>query len=168
LRFAMNRNSVFTIRNDSIAHYLADISKHQAWWLYSFVAKHGRLFGPPCPLPKGARRGSPKRCFWNAYLLSTTHPELLYVEGFARVDVGQQDFITHHAWTVDSEGKVYDPTWTGTEYFGIPFRPAYVRKMMKKHLPLCCSLLDNSADNYPLKRSKGTRAWLQPMTVSVS
>ena len=151
----------FTARSDSIEHYLADLP---GWWVYAFVSKYGRLFGNCRPLPKGCERGEPRRCFWNAYLLSSRHPELFYIEGFARKAIGKQDFITHHAWTADQNGRVYDPTWKGTEYFGVPFKPAYVRKAMQLIMPECFSLIDNTVDNYPLKRSKASRTWLQPMS----
>jgi len=154
----------FTVRNDSIKNYLADMAKQKVWWIFDFVAKHGRLFGNCRPLPKGCVQGQPKACFWNAYVLSSLRTELFYVEGFARREIGDADFITHHAWTVNEKGHVYDPTWKGTEYFGVPFKPEYVQKTMKRMMPECLSLLDNSVDKYPLKRSKSPRPWLQPMT----
>ena len=103
-------------------------------------------------------------CFWNAYVLTFTRPRLIYVEGFARIPVGRKaDRIVHHAWASDEKGCVYDPTQDGTEYFGIPFRFGYVKRTMKRILPRCFSLLDNSVEGYPLLESKSTRAWLLPM-----
>jgi hypothetical protein len=154
----------FTVRNDSIEHYLADMSKQKLWWAYNFVAKHGRRFGKCRPLPDGCVQGQPKACFWNAYLLSSLRTELIYVEGFARRAIGTADFITHHAWTVDEKGHVYDPTWKGIEYFGVPFKPEYSQRTMKRMIPKCFSLLDNSVEKFPLRRSKSLKMWLQPMT----
>ena len=157
------RKSTFSVRNDSIEHYLADMSKQKLWWVYDFVAKHGWLFGDYRPPPKGSAPSVPKGCFFNAYLLSSLRPKLIYVEGFARRAIGDADFITHHAWTVDQRGHVYDPTWKGIEYFGIPFRPEYAQRTMKRIMPTCLSLLDNSVEKFPLKRSKSSRTWLQPI-----
>lgn len=51
-------------------------------------------------------------------------PDLVYVEGYAAGIIP-----VLHAWCVDSDGKVVDPTWDdgiGTEYFGVPFNRAFV------------------------------------------
>lgn len=159
---AERTKSSFTARNDTIEHYLVDMARHcgEECWVYGFVAKHGRLFGPTRPLPKGCRRGLPQRCFWNAYQLTCQRPELAYVEGFARFLVGRSsDYIAHHAWTVDASGLVCDPTRMGTEYFGVAFNSAYVKKAMLRILP-STSLLDNEEIANALRKARSSEAWL--------
>jgi hypothetical protein len=69
-------------------------------------------------LPPTVERGTVGQCFANAGLLAVDNPELTYVEGLA--DCG---FLpTAHAWCVDREGRVIDPTWRDcatAAYFGI-------------------------------------------------
>lgn len=72
---------------------------------------------------------------------------------------GEAKHIVHHAWAVDGDGGVYDPTLKGTEFFGIPFKPEYVKKTMRRILPDGFSILDNDLDL--LRTSKSSRAWLK-------
>lgn len=95
---------------------------------------HGREF-TPAPLPAHVERGLPKFCFWNAQRLAgRSRGKLRYVEGFGlRPMLG---FPFHHAWCVDADGRVVDPTWDNPEvceYFGVPFDMATVRKRRTKY-----------------------------------
>jgi hypothetical protein len=48
-------------------------------------------------------------CFLNAFNIAQINPETYtYAEGWAMMD---GSIPTHHAWVVDAEGHVYDPTW---------------------------------------------------------
>ena len=79
-------------------------------------------------------RGEPKQCYMNATHLAIDMPHLTYVEG----NILMMGIPIEHAWCVDEEGVVVDPTIApalkdGTfdrisDYFGIPFRTDYVRK----------------------------------------
>jgi hypothetical protein len=73
-------------------------------------------------LPARYKRGWPKMCFANAAKLARrSRGKLTYVEGYAiHSDLGLH---MHHAWTIDSEGRVVDPTWADPEtgvYVGVP------------------------------------------------
>src|SRR4030042_1175197 len=64
--------------------------------------------------------GDFKMCFRNAFQLMLSREDLFYVEGYAICKSVCLPLL--HAWCVDSEGKVYDPTWEdGVEYYGVVF-----------------------------------------------
>jgi hypothetical protein len=73
---------------------------------------------------------TPNACFENSASLSRT-PGMTYVEGSALVAVPRLLAI-HHAWCVDAEGLVHEPTWrtVGLAYFGVPFATDYVARRM--------------------------------------
>jgi hypothetical protein len=80
------------------------------------------------------RRAEPKACFQNATLLMLEQPDLTYVEG----KVSVYGLPIDHAWCVDQNGLVIDPTLVGDSdlsrlggYFGIPFERDYVLKACK-------------------------------------
>lgn len=64
-------------------------------------------------------------CYSNALALALSYPErFTYCEGFATV----MDIAINHAWCLDEDGFVIDPTWQddtpmsdSAEYFGIAF-----------------------------------------------
>jgi hypothetical protein len=86
-----------------------------------FVLEHG----VECiaqPLPKGIKRGVPKLCFANARSLVKRRKRLTYCEGFM-LTPRVRFFPFHHAWAIDEERRVIDPTIEGPEdcgYIGIP------------------------------------------------
>jgi hypothetical protein len=53
------------------------------------------------------------------------------------------------AWCINSENFVVDPTWDeGTEYFGVPFRHAYLSRVLKARRDY--GLIDNPEMDFPL------------------
>lgn len=98
-----------------------------------FVLRHGKLFkhGPSeSAVEYEFHATTEKQCFRNALTAALNHPELTYVEGWAFTGV----LPVHHAWLVDSEGRVHDPTWDGRDlsgervYLGVPFETDYLAK----------------------------------------
>lgn len=107
-------------------------SQHPEGWLYpsveAFLLAHGRLWTPPVG-PYVGRPGKKNECFNNALNRLVGDDDMTYCEGYARGVIP-----VLHAWLVDSDGQVIDPTWTGTcgrpspgvEYYGVAFERTYV------------------------------------------
>ena len=88
-------------------------------WEYTciedFILKNGRKMKIE-PLPEGIKRGEPRQCFKNAFLLALENG-FTYCEGYANSVV---PLPLMHAWCVDKNGIVIDPTWEdGKDYFGV-------------------------------------------------
>jgi len=100
--------------------------------LEEFVLKYGKLYKTQ-RLPSTFRRGQFKLCFSNSMTMAERNADkLIYVEGFAYAPVITPPHPVLHAWCVDQTGTVYDRTWGfdgSREYFGIPFKLSFVRKM---------------------------------------
>ena len=111
-----------------------DLQMRLAVWDHTpskFLLDHGRdyMIGPDSyALP----RGEIKQCFMNAAHLAIDNPDMTYVEG----KVACYGLGIDHAWCVDADGVVHDPTITGHEdghisdYYGVPFKTAYLRKAL--------------------------------------
>jgi hypothetical protein len=129
-----------------------------------FVLHHGRYWRGQ-PLPENYRAGKMGRCGINATRLARRRADLIFVEGYAVPfnPVGTELLgPLGHAWVVDGEGRVIDPTWPAgaREYFGVPFRHAYVARLCAKSPQ--STLIERWREEFPLLR-KGmglpTRVW---------
>jgi len=86
-----------------------------------------------------------RECYRNAYYLAW-YTGLIYVEGIGINIIG-----TEHAWCIDSDFNVYDPTWDNPEkhsYYGVPFDLDYVEKIM--HETEVYGVLQNWTQRFPL------------------
>lgn len=101
------------------------------------LLEYGRpMAGPrdrPAYLPAGEKRQCYANCVKAILLPCPRHQELFYAEGFATTKPGQ--FIPmQHAWLVDQQGHVVDPTWEDAHehlYFGVVFRTSFVLDMLR-------------------------------------
>lgn len=98
--------------------------------LQKFLLDHGKSYAVGPDTFAGPRM-TPKECYSNATELVLDRPDdLTYVEG----KVLCHGIPIDHAWAVDANGVVMDPTLTDpnriTDYFGVPFRADYVRRAM--------------------------------------
>ena len=113
--------------------------------IHSFVIEHGVYF-QGTPLPDYCEKMEAKECFYNCTILSSS-TGLTYVEGFVvRKDI---NFPIHHAWCIDDDGTVIDPTLDdpeNCEYFGIPLHPDFVLEQVE------ISGMAGILDNYKTKR----------------
>jgi hypothetical protein len=109
---------------DSIKEYLVALSRFSSGkresWRYSSYAELVLDLGQEwnyAPLPSTVERGVKKECFRNALLLAIDNSDLTYVEGWATSIIPLE-----HAWCVDYDGNVVDPTWddeVDRAYFGV-------------------------------------------------
>jgi hypothetical protein len=99
---------------------------------FAFMLAHGRKYEVG-PMSFAGPRGEPKACFSNAGTLALENPDLTYVEGQILVCGVPID----HAWCIDKEGIVVDPTVCDPdhvgEYFGVPFRTDYLLKAVLRN-----------------------------------
>lgn len=86
--------------------------------------------------PAHVAAGQKRQCYANCVKTVLRSPpgceELSYAEGFAAAKAGQ--FLPmQHAWLVDQQGSVVDPTWDDTHehiYFGVVFKTSFVIDML--------------------------------------
>ena len=112
-----NGRNGFSVRNDTIENYLTDMNENGFGLLHGFVLKHGSKFGKRLHLPEGEEPGAKQICFFNAFVLTQKHPELIYCEGFFRMvfdgylDPGQnrarriQNPAPHHGYFFRIENR---------------------------------------------------------------
>jgi len=97
-------------------------------------------------------RGEMKACFQNAYHLAM-EKDWTYCEGYA---IAKGLIPILHAWVLDGEGKVVDPTWEGeAEYFGCEFPWKWVMGITFKR-EYWGSMLDDWQNHFPLLTGEQT------------
>jgi len=112
-----------------------------------FILKNGKFYEPK-ELPKDIPEGKVKDCFMNAWHLAIDRPDLTYVEGYASSIIP-----VLHAWCVDKQGNVIDPTWgTGKAYYGVLFTKDYIMKTAMRRKIF--GIIDNYQEGYPLLKEK--------------
>jgi len=73
-------------------------------------------------------RAERNQCYANATHLALYNKDLTYVEGYVAI----HGVPIEHAWCVDADGVVVDPTIEDVGqvvgYFGVPFKTAYLKR----------------------------------------
>ena len=92
-----------------------------------FMLAHGREYAFNAESFAGPR-AERKQCYANATHLALYNNDLTYVEGYVSI----HGVPIEHAWCVDADGVVVDPTIEDVgqvlAYFGVPFKTEYVKR----------------------------------------
>jgi hypothetical protein len=114
-----------------------------------FVLELGRPMGDMKPFPKNLTKGKKKECFRNAMLLAI-EKNWTYCEGYALAVIP-----THHAWVLDDDGDVIDPTWDeGVDYYGVEIPMSYA--LPKVFGRGYYGIIDDPQNRFPLLRGEET------------
>lgn len=98
--------------------------------LAALCLRHGKYWGPS-EASAVDLRDPPRRCFENAALRALRDETLSYVEGYACTEV--LPLPIHHAWLVDPQGRVLDPTWESLgSYLGLVFPTRSVLRLAQE------------------------------------
>lgn len=95
------------------------------------IIRYGNVFQTIAESPEWLRIGQARDCFNNATAYAVVRDDVFYAEGYALEP--ELPLPVQHAWLVDREGKVIDPTWKDTRdhaYFGIAFNQDFVRDQL--------------------------------------
>lgn len=98
------------------------------------ISKYGMEFPPRGVKPAWLKIGQPRDCFNNATRYAAVRDDVYYAEGYALEP--DLPIPVHHAWLVDVNGNVIDPTWKDTTnhvYFGIPFKREFLRDLLDRN-----------------------------------
>jgi hypothetical protein len=103
----------------------------------SALLRYAKTFEPADTNPAWFTRGPAKQCFDNATQvlisrLAAGDNSVRYAEGYA-MDA-ELAIPMQHAWLVDADNKVIDPTWRDVDdnlYFGIVFETSFVLDLLR-------------------------------------
>ncbi|MEG4007674.1 hypothetical protein QUA41_17440 [Microcoleus sp. Pol11C1] len=114
-----------------LAAVMKNVPGRTDWKYRSFeelALECGRVMEPK-PLPKTIKPGQPRLCYANCQQLALKNRNLTYVEGYAMAQ--GVSIPLHHAWLLDANGYVIDPTWEtpGCCYLGIPLATSWVKSI---------------------------------------
>ena len=119
--------------------------------IQSLILAYGKSFEKNVKAPF---KGKSKSCFKNCLEALLRYPQLNYYEGFATGD--DIPIVVSHAWLVNNQGVVIDPTWVGKQfkgntYFGVAFNSDFVVEIAQN--TRCYGVLDNDyMNNHQLLR----------------
>jgi hypothetical protein len=88
----------------------------------------------PLPAELQSWRGPDGACYINSARLADAMPSLRYVEGFANPGLAHS-LPLEHAWCVDEQDVVHDPTWEvngDCAYLGVPLRPGFRAEALQR------------------------------------
>ena len=132
----------------------------------AFFLKHGKLFTPqPFPSKYKKWHGKMGDCFLNALLLASNFDELHYAEGFALSAKIAGESPKLHAWCVDDDGNVVDPTWRdklmGQEYCGLVFKLLPLTDLHLKGKLFGIAFNDDLFNKILIGKVKDWRKWIR-------
>lgn len=135
------------------AQFTKEVHPQQTWKYNSFeeLVLDCGIEMSYAPLPENIDRGSPKNCYYNCLELLREHPDLTYCEGYAQSE--DLPLPLFHAWLVDEDGLVVDPTWkSGDAYFGIWFNTKwFIDLLVSRNRNDCLAVFEsNYMEDYSL------------------
>jgi hypothetical protein len=98
------------------------------------ISRYGQAFSPRTSPTRWLRLGGARDCFNNATRYAAVRDDVVYAEGYALEP--DLPIPVHHAWLIDVDGQVIDPTWKETAdhvYFGIPFKQQFLRDLLERN-----------------------------------
>jgi hypothetical protein len=100
-----------------------------------YLKKNNAREWKAAPLRKGVQKGPYRQCYENATQVVLSDKELDFVEGYGYTPKTPKGMVFLHAWAVDKDGNVVDPTWDNPEkctYFGVKYdRAKYLKHIYK-------------------------------------
>ena len=138
--------------------YITDSANTEpGWGVATTLLSHGKFWRVSAQ-SENTRFSIPKACFANAQadvISPRNHrqKQFCYVEGYA-CDL-ELPIPLHHAWLVNSEGEVFDPTWSDAEqcvYFGMKFKTSYVQERFSARGDQFDSLLLDAHNKHAILR----------------
>lgn len=99
-----------------LTEHVTMMSRYSA--VSALLLEHGTQFTEFIPDHDNFVRGMLGECYMNAGRVAHDRHDLRYVEGYAIP--GTVPLPMMHAWLIDSEDRIIDPTWAdGAGYFGL-------------------------------------------------
>lgn len=139
-----------TEKDEELSQHLAVLAKllrtRNPAWKYASVQEFVLANGVFFPLRFAlAEKGPAKHCYMNAWRAMMADEKLCYCEGYAMI--ADVPFPFDHAWCVDAEGRIVEPTWEtpGVSYVGVCFERAFVAERISAQ-GLYGLLCDRSAE----------------------
>ena len=115
---------------EAIAGHQAHLKARGMTTPAQFQLDHGKSY-PFGPHSFAGEREAQHECFKNAGRMALEDPSLTYVEGYVSV----HGVPLEHAWVIDPQGRVIDPTISVRPgdtsvkgYYGVPIRTDYLRR----------------------------------------
>ncbi|HYI98528.1 MAG TPA: hypothetical protein VEX36_02460 [Thermoleophilaceae bacterium] len=113
-----------TTHSGRLRAFLEREGMNHDWWV-RMLLKYGRAF-EWSSLPKDVLAMQERCCYLNSFTLATEQPDrFVYFEGYAAL-ASANGWGSSHAWCIDGDGKVVDPTWANIRsahpggYLGMP------------------------------------------------
>lgn len=130
---ATSNDQTLRQRVASRARTIGNLRRGADGWQYrsveALVLAHGRFVNVSLTTAITYPRGRQRECFRNACLLAES-AGAVYVEGYALAQIDDGAFHVAHAWCIDSDGALLEPTWLqpGVAYLGVPLRLSFVKE----------------------------------------